>query len=157
MLRIDEIDPDVALMPLGLLVALPAPGAADDLFAPLVLVATDHAVMEDHHAASAGQEVLEAATFVAGDLHAVGRVDHEHVGGLELGGRREFHGAAGRDAPLGEELGPFTQESRVIVLVRAVGFDAAANEHAERSGMEAEGDGQQGPHRQEGSKQLFHG
>lgn len=45
----------------------------------------------------------------------------------------------------------------MIVLVGAVGFDAAADEDAERSGVKSDGERQQGPHRQEGSKELFHG
>lgn len=45
----------------------------------------------------------------------------------------------------------------MIVLVGSVGFDAAADEHAERSGLKSEGEHQQGPHRQEGSQELFHG
>ena len=157
MLWVDEINADIALVPLGLLVAVPAPGATNDLLAPLVLVTADHTVMEHHHATTPREELLEAPTLVAGDLHAVGGINHQHVGGLKLGCCREFPGTAGGDSPLGEELGPFTQESRVIVLVGAVGFDTAANEHAKRSGMETEGDGQQGPHRQEGSQELFHG
>ena len=156
-LRIDEIDPDIALVPLSLLLAIPAPGAADDLLAPLVLITADHAVMEHHHATTAGQEVLEAPTLVADDFHAVGRVYHQHIGRLQLGLCREFHSAAGGDSSLGEELGPFTQESRMIVLVGAVGFDAAADKDAERSGVKSDGERQQGPHRQEGSKELFHG
>ena len=45
----------------------------------------------------------------------------------------------------------------MIMLVGAVGFDAAADEDAERSGLKSDGERQQGPHRQEGSKELFHG
>ena len=78
-LGIDEIDPDIALVPLSLLLAIPAPGSADDLLAPLVLITADHAVMEHHHTTAAGQEVLEACAFVADDFHAVGCVNHQHI------------------------------------------------------------------------------
>ena len=106
-LGVDEIDAHIPLVPLGLLVAVPAPGAADDLLAPLVLVAADHTVMEHHHATTPGEEVLEAPPLVTGDLHAVGGINHQHVGRLKLGRCWEFHGTAGGDSPLGEELGPF--------------------------------------------------
>ena len=156
-LGVDEIDPDVPFMPLGLLVAVPPPGAADDLLAPLVLVAADHTIMDDHHTTAARQEVLEAGALIAGDLHAVGGIDHQHVGRLELGRRREFHGTAGGDPAFGEELGPFAQEPRVVVLVGPMGLDAAADEHAQRGGLESDGERKQGPQRQEGSQELFHG
>ena len=78
-LGIDEIDPDIALVPLSLLLAIPAPGSADDLLAPLVLITADHAVVKHHHATAAGQEVLEACAFVADDFHAVGCVNHQHI------------------------------------------------------------------------------
>ena len=82
MLGIDEIDPDIPFVPLSLLVAIPAPGSADDLLAPLVLITADHAVMEHHHATTAGQEVLEACTVVADNFHTVSRVNHQHIGRL---------------------------------------------------------------------------
>ena len=90
-LRIDEIEPDLALMPLGLLLSLPAPRAAQNLLGPLVLIAGDDAIMDHHHAAAALEKLLEPGAFLAGDLHAVGGVDDHDVGSVQLGGRRKLH------------------------------------------------------------------
>ena len=130
MLQVHEIDSHVALQPLGLLVAVPAPGAALDFFRPLILITAHDAVVDHHQAAAAFEEFLEIGALFADDLHAVLGVDHEHVGVVELLRRREIHRAVGLGAALVEQFFPIGEEPRVIVLVRSVGLDSGADEDA---------------------------
>jgi hypothetical protein len=74
--------------------------------------------------------VLKARAVVAHDLHAVRGVDDHHVGGVELGGGGELHRAVGLHAAPVEQLRPFGEEARVVVLVGTMGFHARADENA---------------------------
>src|SRR5206468_10083942 len=112
MLRVHEVEPDFALEPLGLLVPVPAPGAAQDFFGPLVLVAADHAVMNYDQTPAAPEELLETVALLADDLHAVRGVDHQHIGVLEFVPSRKIHRAVRFGAALVEQILPFPEKAR---------------------------------------------
>ena len=132
MLRIDKIQAHFAFQPFGLFVAVPAPGATLNFLCPFVLVAAHHAVVDHHQTPAALKEPLERRALFADDFHAVLGVDYQHIGVLDLFRRRKLQRAVRPGAARFEQLLPLREKPRVIVLVRAVGFDPGTNEHAER-------------------------
>ena len=135
-LLIDEVKTNVALEPFGLRVAGrfvgPDPCAANDALAPFVLIIRHHGIMDDDHATTALEEFFKTHPLIAHDLHSVRGIDDEDIGAVELLGGWERHRPAGLEAAFAQQLGPVRQETRVVVLVGAVRFDAGPDEDTER-------------------------
>ena len=146
MLGIHPADSDIALQPLscffpGQVGRRQAPGAADNLLAPLVLIGAHDAVMNHHQSAAALKEFFQARALLADNLHSILRVDDEHVCALKMCRRRKIQGPINIHSALGQQLLPILKKSWMIVLVWTMGFDTGADEDAERGG--GHGAGQQ--------------
>ena len=103
--------------------------------------------MDDDDATAAGEIGLEVRAVGAGDVAALLGVDHEDVGGGELGGGGKGVAARGDGAAGIEERDPIGEEARVVVGAGAVGFRAGAEVDAEglgRGERGGEGDGEEG-------------
>ena len=107
--------------------------AARDPGEPLRVIPRDR-VVEQHETAAAGEEGLEPRPLLARDGPALGGVEDEHVGGLELARGRELDPARDGGAAPGEELLPLAEPRLVFVEPRPVGLGvrARAQEDPER-------------------------
>src|SRR5206468_12853567 len=89
---------------------------------------------QHHYSTAALKKLLKDGAVLAGNLHPVSGEDDEHIGLRQLIGRREGHRAVGFESALLEQRHPVLEELRVVVLARAVRFDASADEDAEGFG-----------------------
>ena len=137
---VDELEFHGTFAPLGDLLA---PGTADEVLIEIGgRVVAGHGAGVDHdEAAAAGRELFDPALLVGLEVAATLAVDDEHVGAAEFFVRREgLHAFIIRVADgylhAGgvEQRAPVAGEGRVVVVARAVGLRAAAEEHAERGG-----------------------
>ncbi len=89
--------------------------------------------MNDDDAAAPRQEFVQVGPIRrVGDVTRTLRVQHEHVGGIELGlGRERFRTYRNRP-PLVQQRHPFTQEARIIVRARSMRLRPGADEHPQR-------------------------
>ena len=78
-------------MPGGLLFTIPAPCSTLHLLGPFILVTRHHAVVDHHQAAPPFQKLFGIVPVLPLDLHAIGGINHQDIGLVQLGGRGEFH------------------------------------------------------------------
>ena len=109
------------------------PRAADDGLEPLRVLAADR-VVDGHHAAAALEEFLQIRALLRRDGARLGGEHQQHIGLLQLLGGGEIHRALDLRAAFGQELRPFAEETRVVMLARSVRLDAGADEDAQRLG-----------------------
>ncbi len=77
--------------------------------------------MNDDEAAAASEEGVEVGPVGGvGDVAGLLRMEHEHVGRLELSTRRKRFGADGAGAALVEKWHPLFQEPGIVVRARPV-------------------------------------
>ena len=131
---VHEVQADISFVPLGLLFAVPTPRASLHLLRPGVLVGTNHAIMDDHYTAALLQKFFETCPLLADNVHAVLGIDDKDVRLLELGGGGKLQRAIRFESALGQECFPLCQETRVVVLVRAMTLCPGADEDAKGRG-----------------------
>ena len=132
MVWVYKIHPYLPFIPFGAAV-LPYPGASLNFLGPVVLVAADHAIVDDDQAPTASEESLKLNPLFALYFHTIRGKHNQDIGVFELFGCREIHRSLDFDAPFPEQGCVVTEEPRVVMLTGAVGFDAGSYKHSERA------------------------
>ena len=90
--------------------------------------------MNHHDTAAFLQEFFKVCPLLTDNVHAVLGVNDQDVRLLELGGSGKLKRAVGFESTLRQECLPLCQETRVVVLIRAVSLCPSADEDAKGRG-----------------------
>ena len=122
-LAIGEVETYVTLLPLRVPVF---PSASGDGLEPSRVIAA-HGVVDHHQSPTASEEDLQVVSLRTANRRPFRRVEHEYVSLCQDARAGKLHARRHARPPLPQEISPFREEPRVIVLPGSMGLHSRPN------------------------------